>query len=138
MIAAAGSTNAGSLIEYTGIGAAQARDWKYSYGQVRFRWDQLFLQGFGNFSNAGESYLLRTGAPIVDESKVSASRGSTDSISAARSRCSTASTTPTRLPTPKARSTGGTRTTTTSREFGAYVHSTTRFSPKLDLVLALR
>jgi iron complex outermembrane receptor protein len=65
-----GMTNAKSLIEYTGIGAGQARDWKYSAAQLRFRHKRFFAQGFGNFSNAGRTFLLRDGNPIQDSSRV--------------------------------------------------------------------
>jgi iron complex outermembrane receptor protein len=134
----AGTTNAGSLIEYTGIGSAQARDWKYSYGQARFRWNNLFVQGFGNFSNAGESFLFRSGQPIVDESRVYGAQvqhglniGSKESllygIDYAYTDARTAGTI-----------NGRNEDDDTIREIGAYIHSTTRFSEKLDLVLALR
>jgi iron complex outermembrane receptor protein len=138
LVVAAGSTNAGSLLEYTGIGGAQARDWKYSYGQVRFRSGQLFLQAFGNFSNAGESFLLRTGQPIVDKSKVLAFQGQHGFDIGTRETLlfgvDYSKTTPDTEGTINGRNEDDDDIT----EFGAYVHSTTRFSPKLDLVLALR
>ncbi|RMD91679.1 MAG: TonB-dependent receptor [Calditrichaeota bacterium] len=65
-----GGFNRGSNIELTGIGAAQAKDWTYSYGQVRFLYKNLFIQGFINASDAGDTYLLRTGDLIVDNSKL--------------------------------------------------------------------
>ncbi|HEU5218315.1 MAG TPA: TonB-dependent receptor plug domain-containing protein, partial [Gemmatimonadales bacterium] len=70
IIATYGLTNAKSLIEYTGIGAGQAKDWKYSAAQLRFRYKRFFVQGFGNFSNAGGTFLLRDGSPIQDSSRV--------------------------------------------------------------------
>lgn len=138
LVFAAGTTNAGSVLEYTGIGAAQARDWKYSYGQVRFRSKQLFLQAFTNFSNAGESFLLRTGEPVVDKSSVLGLQaqhgidlGSKESLLYGIDYSYT---------DPKTEGTinGRNEDDDTIREVGAYVHSTTRFSPKLDMVLALR
>lgn len=57
-------------IELTGIGAGQARDWLYQYGQVQFRRSGLFAQAFLNASDAGDTYLLRTGDAIVDKSFV--------------------------------------------------------------------
>ncbi|MEK7380151.1 MAG: TonB-dependent receptor, partial [Gemmatimonadota bacterium] len=82
IIASAGRTNAGNLIEYTGIGAAQARDWSYTYYQVRARYNRLFFQVFRNQSNSGNdspqdnsgSFLLRDGKPIVDRSNVNAAQ----------------------------------------------------------------
>ncbi|MGH7443707.1 MAG: TonB-dependent receptor domain-containing protein, partial [Longimicrobiales bacterium] len=65
-----GTTNAGSGIELTGLGAAQVEDWQYTYYQARANWNRLFVQGYLNASNAGETFLLRNGAPIQDESKL--------------------------------------------------------------------
>lgn len=56
-------------VELTGLGAAQVRDWTYDYLQARFNTGGLFAQVYGNFSSAGDTYLLRDGAPIVDTSK---------------------------------------------------------------------
>lgn len=138
LVVAGGTTNAGSLLEYTGIGAAQARDWKYSYGQVRFRSGQLFLQGFGNFSDAGESFLLRTGQPVVDKSKVfglqaqhGVNIGSKETLLYGVDYAYT-------KPETDGTINGRNEDDDTIREIGAYLHSTTRLSPKLDLVAALR
>jgi iron complex outermembrane receptor protein len=56
--------------EITGVGGAQARNWRYTYYQGRFLYKDLFLQAFFNKSDAGETYLLRTGEPIVDRSSL--------------------------------------------------------------------
>jgi iron complex outermembrane receptor protein len=69
LIVAAGANNLASNIELTGIGAGQARDWIYSFGQVRFTKDRTFAQAFINQSDAGETYFLRTGNPVVDKSR---------------------------------------------------------------------
>lgn len=70
IVFAGGLSHAGSQIELTGIGAAQATDWRYTYAQARARYGRLFVQGFGNFSDAGDTYLLRTGQSIVDKSRL--------------------------------------------------------------------
>lgn len=54
--------------EITGVGGAQSRDWLSSYVQVRALWKEFFVQAFYNRSDAGGSYLLRTGQPVVDRS----------------------------------------------------------------------
>src|SRR3990172_2560945 len=51
VIMAAGRNMAVNLIEPTGSGAAQTRDWGFSYVQTRFRQGRVFLQGVGNFSS---------------------------------------------------------------------------------------
>jgi len=65
-----GGYNRGSGIELTGLSAAQAIDWGYSYFQARMRYKDLFAQGFVNVSNAGDTYLLNTGQLIVDRSRI--------------------------------------------------------------------
>jgi outer membrane receptor for ferrienterochelin and colicins len=72
-------SNIGNAIELTGAnGAAQARNWTYTTLQQRFRWNRLFAQVFTNTSDAGNAnatddrgtFLLRTGQPIVDQSRI--------------------------------------------------------------------
>jgi outer membrane receptor for ferrienterochelin and colicins len=57
-------------IELTGLGASQIRDWSYDYAQARFNWGRLFTQAYVNRSSAGNTFLLRDGAPIVDDSQL--------------------------------------------------------------------
>lgn len=70
LILSTGFTQAFNNVDMTGVGAAQARDWTYWYHQARFLWKDLFVQAFLNRSDAGETYLLRTGEPIIDRSTV--------------------------------------------------------------------
>ncbi len=60
----------GNGIELTGLGAAEVQDWRYAYYQARMNWGRLFAQGYVNTSEAGSTYLLRTGQPIVDHSRL--------------------------------------------------------------------
>jgi len=63
-------------------GTGQIKNWIYQSFQERFRWNKLFAQVFVNFSNAGNgdststngTYLLRSGQPIVDQSRVFAAQ----------------------------------------------------------------
>ena len=57
-------------IELTGIGAAQAKDWTYTYYQTRLNVGRLFAQAYLNTSGAGESFLLRQGGSLVDKSRM--------------------------------------------------------------------
>jgi iron complex outermembrane receptor protein len=68
LVASGGLSQLGSSIELTGVGAAQALDWRSSYGQVRLHRGPLFVQAYVNFSDAGDSYLLRDGARLHDTS----------------------------------------------------------------------
>jgi len=69
LVVSAGANNLANNIELTGIGAGQAQDWILSYGQVRFTKGRTFAQAFINQSDAGETYFLRTGNPVVDKSR---------------------------------------------------------------------
>lgn len=62
--------NNSSGIELTGLGAGQTVDWVYEFYQARLRFDRLFAQAYLNTSDAGESYLLNSGVPLVDRSKL--------------------------------------------------------------------
>ncbi len=66
-IIASGFTQA-TGIELTGIGAGQAQNWTYGYLQGRFIYKDLFAQAFWNRSNAGDTYVVRSGNPTVDNS----------------------------------------------------------------------
>ncbi len=81
LISSVGYTKIGSAIELTGAnGSSQIKNWSYTSLQQRFRWNRLFAQAFINLNNAGNdtstsdkgTYLLRSGQPIVDKSRVAA------------------------------------------------------------------
>jgi iron complex outermembrane receptor protein len=70
IILSGGRTTAVSSVDLTGIGAGQVVDWGYWYGQGRFTWKDLFGQVFWNKSDNDETYLLRSGRPLVDKSSL--------------------------------------------------------------------
>jgi outer membrane receptor for ferrienterochelin and colicins len=70
LIVSGGRAFAGSALEMTGIGTAQAKDWSYDFFQGRFNWRRLFAQAFLNTSNTSDTYLLRTGMGVVDKSRL--------------------------------------------------------------------
>lgn len=57
-------------IELTPLGAGQAGGWHYDYLQARMRSGALFAQAFLNTSDAGDTWLLRDGAPLIDRSRL--------------------------------------------------------------------
>lgn len=63
-----GSSTALRNLEFSGAGAVQAVDWRLSHGQVQARRGALFGQVHGTLSQSGETYLLRTGIPVDDQS----------------------------------------------------------------------
>jgi len=69
VVATYGRTDA-SGIELTGLGAAQADHWVYEFYQARVNKDRLFAQTYYNTSDAGDSFLLQSGIPLVDQSSL--------------------------------------------------------------------
>lgn len=62
--------NSSTGIELTGLGAGQTDDWVSEFYQLRFTKDRLFAQTYVNQSDAGESFLLREGTILADESRL--------------------------------------------------------------------
>jgi len=69
VVANIGHTLIGSAVEPTGLGAAQVTGWGFSAYQLRAKRGKLFAQIFMNASDAGDTYLLRTGQVMVDKSE---------------------------------------------------------------------
>jgi len=148
LITTYGFSEIGSGLELTGTnGTAQAKNWKYQSIQQRFRWGRLFAQAFINFSDAGNkdsldthgTFLLRTGTPIVDNSRVYAAQiqHGVDLFNAKEGLVYGADYI---FTNPR---TGGTingrnEDNDDVHEIGAYIQSTTHVSKKFDLVGAIR
>ncbi len=133
-----GRTEAGSLIELTGIGAGQARNWRYQHIQTRFRHKEFFAQVFGNFSNAGQTFLLRDGNPIRDNSRVLVAQaqhgfslGTKETFIYGVDYIFTDARTDGTI-------NGANEGDDGIKEIGAYLHSVTKLSPKFDVVSAIR
>ena len=142
-----GYTKVGSGIELTGAnGSSQIKNWTYMNIQQRFRWNRLFAQAFLNNSNAGNdtstsdkgTYLLRSGQPIVDKSRVAAAQiqhgfdiGKKQSFTYGADYIWT---------NPRSGGTinGGNENVDNVTEYGAYVQSTTKPVKQLELLLAAR
>lgn len=62
--------NNSSGIELTGLGAAQTIDWVSEFYQARMNVGRLFAQAYLNTSDAGQTYLLNSGVPLVDRSSL--------------------------------------------------------------------
>jgi outer membrane receptor for ferrienterochelin and colicins len=138
LIFTVGRVTADNAIEMTPFGAAQARGWDYTYYQARFQANRLFAQTFLNTSNAGNTILLRTGEPIVDESRLFAvqlqhstpfgeRQDFTYGIDVQRTDPRTGGTIHGRF-----------EDDDDSNEVGGYVVSRTRLTPQLNLQLAAR
>jgi iron complex outermembrane receptor protein len=138
VILAAGRTLAGSAIELTGLGAAQVRDWRLDYYHARFHSGRLFAQAFLNASDAGDTWLLRTGEHTVDRSRMLV--GQVQHALDFGTRETVTYGVDAQYTDPR---TGGTITGRNEahddiREVGGYIHSETRLSPAVQLVSAVR
>lgn len=70
VILSGGRSTAISSVDLTGLGAAQVVDWAYSYLQARVNYRDLFAQFFWNQSDNDQTYLLRSGRPLIDKSRL--------------------------------------------------------------------
>ena len=134
-----GSSLQANGVELTGLGAAQARDWRYTYYQARATWGRLFGQVYLNSSDAGQTYLLRNGAPIEDRSRLLVGQLQHGfSLGGDRQRFTYGG--DYILTTPRTEGTinGFYENDDETRELGAYLQSETRLSDKLELVAAGR
>jgi iron complex outermembrane receptor protein len=135
----AGLTNVGSGIELTGLGAAQVKDWKYSYVQARANMDRLFAQVYLNKSDAGDTYLLRTAQPIVDKSSLLVAQlqhGFT--VWNGRQNFTYGADYFKTNPVTEGTINGKYENDDETTEYGGYLQSETAVTPKVDLVLAGR
>ncbi len=130
--------NKADQIELTGLGAGQARDWAYSYGQLRLLYKNWFAQVFQNRSNAGDTFTLRDGNPIVDNSKLTAFQLQHSAALGSRQRFTYGADVLLTRPDTEGTINGGNEDYDHIDEFGAYVQSETALSEMLDLVVALR
>jgi outer membrane receptor for ferrienterochelin and colicins len=125
-------------IELTGLGAAQTSNWSSSYYQARANWSRLFAQVYLNRSDAGDTYLLRNGAPITDRSYVIAGQLQHGVDLGARQRFTYGADYIFTNPRTEGTVNGWYEDDDQTREFGAYLQSETAITPRLDLVLAGR
>jgi iron complex outermembrane receptor protein len=142
-----GISRIGSGLEYTGAnGTALAKNWNYMSFQQRARIGRFFAQVFANFSDAGNedslstdgTYLLRSGQPIVDQSRMWAAQVQHGLSLGARQDfvygVDYISTNPRTGRTINGRN----EDIDDVREVGGYVQSTTRLSDKFDFIAAAR
>lgn len=69
LILTGGVAQAINNVDLTEVGSIQVRDWRYTFGQVRLMSNRLFVNLFLNQNDAGKTFQLFTGAPIVDDSR---------------------------------------------------------------------
>ncbi len=138
LIISGGINNANNSIDLTGIGAAQVQDWRYYYGQVRYSWRDLFAQVFYNRSHNDESYLLRSGRPLIDKSSLFG--GQLQYSSNASDTWNLVYGADLLITVPRTDSTinGINENDDNNTEVGGYIQSTSLLGAKTDLVAAIR
>jgi iron complex outermembrane receptor protein len=127
-----------SDIELTGIGAAQAKDWTYSYVQGRLLYKNLFAQAFLNRSDAGQSYILRTGVPVVDKSSLFVAQVQHDFTLANRQRFTYGLDILRTRPDTEETINGRNEDRDNINETGAFLQSETALGSKADFIAAFR
>jgi iron complex outermembrane receptor protein len=133
-----GMNNLGSSIELTGIGAGQGYDWKYQFGQVQFERDGFFAQAFLNASDAGDSFLLRTGQPLIDMSTMAAAQAQYAFNLTSRAEVTTGFDYSKTTPKTGGTITGANEDMDETTELGGYLSATLSLAPTLDFTGALR
>jgi len=131
-------TSLSNGIELTGLGAGQAIDWRSSFVQARASWNRLFVQGYVNASDAGDTYLLRNGAPITDRSKLYVAQIQHGLSLGERQNFTYGVDLLYTNPVTEGSINGIYEDDDQTTEFGAYLQSETALTPKLNLVLAGR
>jgi outer membrane receptor for ferrienterochelin and colicins len=147
LVGSYGIAHIGNGLELTGAnGTAQIHNWMMQHYQLRYSNRRFFAQAFGNLSNAGNAdsadtqgtFLLRTGQPIVDYSRLGALQAQHGfDIGKRQSFLYGADyvfTNPRTMGTIHGRNDKDDNT----MEVGGYVHSVTQLAPRWELVTALR
>ena len=127
-----------SGIELTGLGAGQAKNWTYMYGQARFIYKDLFAQFFVNSSNAGDTYTLRDGLPVIDESDLYVGQIQHGYSLGERQRFTYGMDLLLTRPDTEGTINGRNEDSDNINEIGAYLQSETKLTSQLKLILAGR
>ncbi len=125
-------------IEMTGIGAAQAKNWTYSYAQARFTSGNLFAQAYINFSDAGDSFTLRDDELVTDNSLLYVGQIQHGTQLGERQRFTYGADLIRTIPRTEGIINGRNEQDDDITEIGAYLQSETQLSPMFELVLAGR
>lgn len=136
--AAVGINGALRHIELTPLGAAQLDDWRSAYGQIRVRHGRLFGQAFINTSGSGDTYLLRTGVPITDQSRMIVAQLQHGSVVGSRLNLTYGLDLQRTEPRTEGTITGRNEDDDTIDEAGGYLHADVQLTPMLRAVAAAR
>ncbi|HYN82531.1 MAG TPA: TonB-dependent receptor [Gemmatimonadaceae bacterium] len=150
IIANYGRSQAGSVVEPTGLGPAQVKDWVYQTYQLRGRFKQLFAQVFLNTSDAGETYLLQKVQPqtncpdvsddacIIDRSKQFVAQAQHGLNFGTRERLLYGFDYIHTMPKTEGTINGNNEDDDEIKEVGGYLHSVTQLSRMFEVTAAAR
>lgn len=137
-VATYGRTDSSGL-ELTGLGAAQTYNWIYEFYQARVEKGGFFGQTYYNTSDAGDSYLLNDGTPLVDESTLFAAQARQQlDLWNGREEITFGTDYFATRPSSNGTIYGTFENDDDLDEWGAYLQSRTELTDRLDLVLAGR
>jgi outer membrane receptor for ferrienterochelin and colicins len=135
---AAGHTVAARGLELTGIGAGQTINWSSSFVQARATSGRLFGQAYMNLSDAGDTYIVVSGLPIVDRSRIAVGQVQHGFDLGDRQVFTYGADVIHTMPNTGGTIHGRNEDDDYITEAGAYLQSETRLSDRFDLVLAGR
>jgi outer membrane receptor for ferrienterochelin and colicins len=138
LILQAGRAEAGTALEMTGIGTAQANDWSNTYYQARFDWNRLFLQTFLNQSHTDNTRLLRAGQLIIDKSRVIAAQARHGFNLGSRQDFAYGADFQFTDPRTEGTINGRNEDDDKITEYGGFIQSETQLSSKLDFIASIR
>ena len=131
--------NTSSGIELTGLGAGQVSEWVYDFFQARVSKGRLFAQGYYNRSNSGNSFLLRDGVTLTDESSLTVGQIQHGfAVAEGRQDFTYGFDYFGTTPRSAGRIYGSYEDMDEMEEWGVYLQSKTALSPQFDLIVAGR
>ena len=130
--------NSADNIELTGLGAGLSDGWVSGYYQARVMYKDLFFQAFQNWTDAGDTFLLRSGGPIRDKSKLTVLQLQHFYDMGVRQRFTYGADVLLTRPDTEGTINGANENDDDINEFGLYLQSETSLTDKLELVLAAR
>lgn len=126
-------------IELTGLGAGQTSDWVYDYFQARLNKGRFFTQAYYNRSDAGDTWLLRDGVPLIDKSTLFVAQGQHGvALADGRQDFTYGIDYFATRPDTEGSINGSYEDEDDIDEWGAYVQSKTALTDRLDLIVAAR
>ena len=125
-------------LELTGLGAGQAKNWTYGYAQGRFIYKDLFAQAFWNRSDAGDTYTVRDGLLVVDNSDLYVGQLQHGYSLGERQRFTYGADLLLTRPDTEGTINGSNEDNDNITEIGGYLQSETKLTSQLKLILAGR